>query len=455
MISLLSALLACAPPTGRDLAVVQDADPEGVEFWSPGGDGAGILPPTPSQDCAMAAAADSGEDALIPDWCVRFSPEAAGAPNEGDDWGTTEEPTEPSDGGEGAGGEGDGGGTTPPCGFYNLLGAVSLGADPERPVALYCDSDLDGGVRFVRYDPDQDEVTAQLIDPGVCYADPMTGAVTELDDGYLLTWVDLDGFAVKASRLGLDGGVFEPAHAVRDLPPARRLTLTRAGDGLVLVLQLEDGSLSAAPVTRSGDLAGPLVSFAHPVNTFAVADLDGRAAVVTCSVDEDDDAGGDVDAYLLAPNAEGLEWAVTLEGSACGYATAPAITGGHGGLLLSWDNGERGRFAVLDAAGGEVIRDALGYDSLSPSGAAVEDGWLVMDATGQATLLRDDGMLLGSWRYPPLADAAGVISGIRLAQRGGTVVTLLLGYDTEPSPSLGHQNTFYYLEQSALAAPTP
>jgi len=440
-------LTACAPETARELSVVVADEPSGITIWTPSAGSHGA-PLEPVQGCASAAGVwedTGGWEAIEPSWCVRLTPElepeaieGAGIPDTG------------SAGVGGPDGPSDGlGGAAPPCGFYNLVGAIAPSEDPEQPAALYCDSDADGGLRFVRYDPDGDAISVRLVDPGVCYADPQTGGFVELDDGYLLMWVDVDGFQVKAARLSLDGGVFEAPHPVAELPETRRLTLLRAGDGLLLALQDLDGGLHTAPVTRSGALAGPLTPLVEGIRTWSASAAGEAVLLVGCEQESHPD--GDVSVHLLG--GDGAAWSSRLGGASCGWAARPAAVIGDAGLAVTWDNGERGRVAFLDEAGLERRRRALDYDGLYPQAVGIGQEWLVVDASGAVHRMDADGDVLDRWDYPPLRRAAGTVSGLQLRVRGDQMSVTVLGYDAGPGLSPGHQLFFNYLEQSAAPVP--
>jgi len=438
-------LAACAPEEARRLSVVAAEETSEVQHWAPSANGGGSAPPQPSQDCTFEGADETGEDTggdrvLSPAWCVRLTPELEPDDFEGEGVQDT-----------GVGGPGEGvDGVAPPCGFYNLVGAISLSDDADEPVALYCDSDADGGLRFVRYDPEGDEVSSALIDPGVCYADPQTGGFVGLDDGYLLMWVDVHGFQVKAARLSFEGGVFEAPHPVDGLPETRRLSLLRVGDALVMALQDLDGDLYTAPVTRSGALAGPLVPIASGSETYSVSAVGSQVALVACDLESNPD--GDVSAHLL--DSDGPAWSTRLGGSDCGFTARPAVVAGDAGLAVTWDDGERGRVAFLDMEGDERRRRSLDVGGLYPQAVGLGSEWLVIDASGALQRMDADGDVLGRWVYPPILQASGDVSGLRLRVRDDQMSVMVLGYDVGPGLSPGHQLFFYYLEQSATTVPS-
>ncbi len=463
----LLSLVSCSPEELREIDVFGspgDGSGGAPEIWEPPVDtGAGSLEDQwaaqASFECGALSAEEptTGDDLLEVSWCSRMSPEGdeldglSGSEDTGE-----EGPLGPSGPGE----------APPPCGFYNLVGAVDLAwvsEGPDAPAAtLYCDSDLGGGVRLARYVPGSDELQTLLVSEDDCLADVDTGLVlpqpSEDDDGGLrLVWSSLDG--VVTATVDGAGNLTEEPRVFEGLERPWRLRLhehrTASGGGeedkggasiwvvdLDRNLHLLDVDFGTGALQTSQILSG--------VETFDATRVGEDSVVVGCpGVDEAPTV------TRVAASGE-IQWTETLAEATCGWDTRPSVAEGEGTLLVAWDDGDNSSLHWL-VDGSEAPGGDLGRMVLPDSGRHTQARWdgerfVVLEGSGRFVTYDAEATELGTWTQPMLADRSGHLWGQRLVvdEERWTVVQLAQDlFNTD----IGHLYTFYYVEATSSPAP--
>lgn len=432
-------LLACASDASPDRAVVVSGAPEEepTAEWRPPDTGGGEVVVT--QACgADGAEALDGDLALLS--CARVSPEP-----DGDETVNGATDTAAIDSGELP---------PPPCGFFNLLGAVSLAGTASEAALLYCDADDDGGLRLARMDAASGAFETTLLAPGVCWADAQSGAQLETSSDTLLFWSYLppegyDGVSavVYAAPASAAPPITDAAWVVSGTEDVFRVEAV-PGRWPALVTQDTAYAVRMHLLDESAEQSTGVLEIAPVASGFGAGSSDGVAAVASCISDE----SVEVTAVDLAGGA--ALWTTTLTDAACGWGVRPAVAVSEGRVAVAWDDGELGWLALIDAAGAEIDRASLGKDSLAPTVAVWGDGLVTVDATGGVGQWSWAGELVGAWTHRLIAERLGSTEGLYLLPGDDALGFLLAGQDVVETGT-GHLNTFYYLESSASQVPSP
>lgn len=391
----------------------------------------------PEGQCGADLTEQEGDLPLV--GCARLSPEPGDTPA---DTGVT-------DTGLGDTGLGEAAlpppGAPPPCGYYNLLGAVDMAGDPTAPDLLYCDADDDGGLRLAHWDIANGELSRTLLLEDTCWVDFMTGVLTREGDSTRAWWVQLasvDDTSVWTTRLDAEGGFAETPIPVEGSEGARRVVVLDA-DGTRLVLQGMDGSISVLdPSTRA------LSAVAEAAWTFGAGEAGPGIVVASC-----DEESLSLTVTALDTDGE-LAWRRAIDGASCGYLSNPAVTGDEERVVVSWDDGEEGGMVLLDGEGELIGAEPLGKSSTFPVASLLGASIWTVDGSGAVSRWSRDGELEASWLHRGVSGALGTVVGLRFEASEDGLVFTLIGQDSVTSES-GHLNTFYYLETSASALPTP
>ncbi len=419
--------LAACDEAPRSLSIVEDAD-DPTAPWRPPetGDTAAVSTQTGAA-CGADLTEEEGDLALL--GCARLSPE----PGDEADTGAyldTGGPALPP-------------GAPPPCGYYNLLGAIDMAGAPTAPDLLYCDGDEDGGLRHARWSADGQLETTLLLED-TCWVDFMTGVLTPSGEDLRAWWVELASIgdtSVWTARLDGAGGFSETPVLVEGTAGARRVVVLDV-DGPRLVMQDMDGALSLLDPS-----AGETTAIAESVWAFGAGAAGAGLVVASC-----DDVA--MALTVTALDGEGdLLWARAIEDATCGYLSAPAVTGDAERVIVTWDDSDQGEVLVLDPDGEILARSGLGKDSLYPVASLTEDALWTVDGAGIVSRWSRDGELLGSWVHRGIAGHSGEVAGLRFRAAEEALTFTLIGMDSETAAA-GHINTYYYLEASASAVPT-
>ena len=400
----------------RELSVIEASTPQprDTEPLDSGDTGEIGAPP----DACQYGGGEEHVDALVVSYCARVTPEPAG----------DEEAV-------------DTGALPPPCGFVNMVGAVGLGGGAEDPSLLYCDSDLDGGVRFARYDAAHGTIETEMLVPGLCWWDPAAGTLAQTSAGYLGLWVEYveeQGVAVEIGGAVLtdDGRV----HSLPDpiaIPTAVWHPLLVGSDTPVLLVADTDHALWSVPISPDGEAQGP------PVDT-GVRPLSYGAAVTSESVvvawcDDDHQLGATV---LDRDGGFVRDAGVT---GTCGGQTVPSVAADGERVAVAWDDGEGGHVTLLDGWQVDVAGEL-------PQLLWRDGDLLVLDSYGTLSRFDAGGELLGSWYHPAVGVIPGSLYGLRTALVGDTLLVGVIGIDSYFIEG-GHINTFNYVEISAVPLP--
>lgn len=444
MLWLVIGLSACQDET-RPLGVVGDVPdpvPGGTEDY-PEGDTGGDAGESPMETQTTTACGGveppelpTGDEVLALDWCARVSPE---------------EPYEPVDTGSTDTGAADTGATgpfgpPPPCGFVNLVGAVGLAGDPTDPAFLYCDSDADGGLRFVRYDLEAGVARTRLVAPLQCLPDVRSGSLLPVDGAWLVTWSanfedQAEAAGVWVGRLDDEGRFLDEPAVVALSTQAIRSEVVGGDTPLLLVADLDE-TLWAVPVDATGRPDGALQVVTAAVRKFQAIPTASGALLAWC--DADDVARvGQLDELGL------LTAAVDL--GSCGWDASPSVASDGVTTVVGWDDGIGGRLAFLD---GLVPRFDVDLGELSIFPQVAWDGarFVSVDGLGGVHTWDSDGALTSDWLHPHIATYPGSLTDLRLLVTGGRVAFTLVGMDAVPIGG-GHVNSYNYVELSSAALP--
>lgn len=431
-------LLACTGPVAvdRELRVVDDSPPSATGSSGP---------------IADVEACEVAEGSMVLDWCVRISPEAGTILDNQEDL----DPT-----GSGAGTVHAGAGSTagPPCGVTNLVGALGVGGDPASPVALYCDADRTGGMRFVRYSPESGQLTQTMLATRDCSPVPGSGALAAIDGGWLAAWASTADPTVEP--LAASDAPYGVVSAVLDSSGSLVATPTRidVGDDVGHVAVATGTSALAVAVTWGGEVwavplpaPGALGVVTSPPKRItsgaveaAIAATEAGFIAATC--------GEDPDVLTLWSLDEGGKplASTIVTGAACGWAQRPALARYADGVVLGWtgaagpgaaafsgDLSERWRY--IPTAGGTQV-------------APLSTGVLVLSLDGTVARLDDAGEVIASAVHPALVGADGALSDLRVSIAGERALFLAYGSSNYPIGG-GHVNTFNFVELSAAPLP--
>jgi len=429
--TLVALLLACAPVGDRDLGVVPDPEPAIPDPDNGGG----------NEGMAFEAGTACATDAELPpantlplDWCVRVTPEEPyGGPDE--DTAPTDTATIPVDER-----------TPPPCGFVNLVGAVDLAGDPGAPQILYCDSDLDGGLRVARYDPAEEGVWTDVVAPGDCLPDPRGGSLRPAEGGYLASWTVLepstaDITGVNLARLAPSGAPLGAMGTVETGTQAMRVDIGTAEGAPLLTVDL-DGVLRAVQVDADGTPLGAPEELAEGVRDMAQAAGAAGTHVVWCDQE--------LSLHLGFLDDAGLETVGTL--GVCGDFARPSVAFDGVAVWVAWDDDDAGHLVRVDEAGGLLGAYELGTDALRPQVAANGSHVYLAHTLGEVIRWDADGREVGRWSVRPVALAPGVPMDLRLRVDATHLAVALMGMDYYPIAG-GHINSFNYVEVSVAPLP--
>ena len=429
-----------------------------VGIWSPDVDtGSGSLEDewakAASFECGARSAESpsTGDDLLDVSWCLRMSPE--GDELDGiisTDTGTGG-PLSPA--------------AAPPsaCGFYNLVGAVDFaytepsgegGAeDKTRISALYCDTDLPGGMRMARFEAGSTELESMLLNEQDCIADVDSGLELPHPKGTRLLWSSLDGLTTAV--VAKDGRVVEEPRVLSGLERPWRLGLRSISaddteEHAVLMVQDMSRELWWADVDF---VAGTVTArqVLEQIETTAVVPVGEDTLVLAC-------AGPGEPPVLSRVSASGaLSWSQTLSEAACGWDSRPSLAVNDELAVLAWDDEELSHLQVLglgDSAGPGADLERLDLPDSGRQPVVRWDGerFVVLDGAGVFRTYGADFSPQGSWIQPMLADRSGNLWGQRLVVGEDTWTVVQVAQDSLIT-DIGHLYTFYYVEATASPAP--
>jgi len=434
------------------------AEPERtLEVVTAPAEDSGIPDPIPDGDSADSA---DGEETTLPDELTVSS--ACGDPSltlpTGPDVLVIEScsrvtPEEPYSSGDTASGETDtatgpfGPGAPPPCGFVNLVGAVSLAGAAPSPSLLYCDSDKDGGLRFVR--PTEDGFRSRLLAPLSCVPDVGSGALLDDGDAFWAAWSangeEGDGVSgAYLTRLSPEGAVLSEVHGVDLGGVALRVDLVSAGAPLIVAEDLTGGLWTAA-VDPDGAGHGTPLLVSDSARRYGLLARDDGAWLAWC----DDTRALHLGSVDVAGRLESESLVVD---ASCGYDATPSLATDGEALALAWDDGSRGHLAFLDGSGAETLRVALGSEAVWPKVGWTGTEWITVDGLGSVRTWSAAGEALGSWVHPLVAVYPGTLVDLRLVAEGGTVSVAMIGMDAYVL-GYGHVNSYNYVELSTFRLP--
>ncbi len=414
----------------RSLSVVDEAEDTGeAATWRPPDTSdSAAAPGEPTQSCAADLSWEEGDLDLL--GCVRLSPEVGDEADTGIplDSGVIFPPSAP-----------------PPCGYYNLVGAVDLAGEATRPDVLYCDADDDGGLRHARWDASSGQLESTLLLPETCWVDFMTGVLTGTAEAPRAWWVELASIgdtSVWTARLDGAGGFSETPIPVEGTEGARRVVVLDS-DETRLVVHDMDGQVSLLDPS-----AGRSSAIAEGVWAFGAAAAGPGLVVASC------------DESALALTVTGLDlegevvWSRAIDGASCGFLNSPAVSGDAGRVAITWDDADEGSLVLLDGAGEELARSGLGKGSLYPVASVGEDAVWTVDGAGLVSRWSRDGSLEGTWVHKGISGLSGSPAGLRLRVSEDALTFTLIGMDSEAASVEGHINTFYYIETSVSTVPS-
>jgi hypothetical protein len=426
-------LAACAPRVERSLQVL-DGAPSSSEDTA--GD-TGLLPPSVLA-CGDDGSDPGGDGSAIPvEWCARVTPEG---PWEDEVDGDTGPPPEVDT---------DSLAVPPPCGFANLVGSLALAGTPSAPAVLYCDSDLDGGTRFVQFDASTGRARSSILSAMDCQAEPATGTLVDTPTGYLAVWAGVisgEGGAnpgVMTARLDAQGALVSGPDYAAAGRGAWKIALA-PGDTPLILVNDTDMDLWAIPV-GTDEITGGAVAVTTDVHAFAATSFGGTPIVAACLEDQS--------LHLDTLDAAGgLAGDVLLASDACGWSTQPSFAVGEGVLALGWDDGSQATVAFFDPSLAEIARVDLGEETNSPQVVWTGDAFFVLTSNGALTSFSPDGDEDRTWWHHGITHADGSAQTDRLLYGEGRLVYGFLGMDSYPIGG-GHVNTFNYFEISGSALP--
>jgi hypothetical protein len=432
MSSLLVVLAACSP--SRDLSIVHDrADAPSYPDPYDTADTA-VTPVWRGSACPPVDVA--GDDVLAPSMCVRVSPEP--------DQVWPEEPTSAPQ---------------PRCGFFNLVGTLAVAGTAEAPVLLYCDDDVDGGVRLATWDADEGTMTSRMLDPGHCLAGTGTGSLVQTGAGYTAMWTRWEAQESTVANLQtvahLDAiGALRDGPTDVDLPgDAVRVALVPVADGAsVLVTVDNDRGLHAMTIDAAAHAASGGVRLAGDQVGYAAAPLGPDALIAAC--------GGDavrvLSLWRLGADLD-VAWTATVADTTCAWGSTPTVATSPDGFALAWGDEDGGEWAALfDGDGAERARIDLGptpdWSGVQPAVAWSGAGWTVIAGDGTLRTLGVDGASGVPWRHPNVVGHTGTLAQLELLPGSPTgVVMMATDYLSVPP----HVYTYNYVEISAVALPSP
>lgn len=378
--------------------------------------------------CAPSAGDD---DSVEVSWCARLTPE-------GDEL----RPTDDSGTGTSAALP-----PPPPCGFYNLLGAVQVTGDASSPWSLYCDSDEGGGLRLVRYDTDEGLVEGRMLREGGCRASALSGAILPHGDSSLAWWL-LDGQIYYAGSettvmgVRIDGdGAMATEPVVLDAAAARIAAVKTEAAHLLLGVGGTGELWAAAADTADGDLIGAALPVADGVDTFSVAPLSAGAVVAACPADR-----SALDLVWLS-GIGSWQARTTLDGSHCMLNLPPAVATQGEVIAVVWeDDDARGRLRLLDSDGALIADVDLGEAARSPTVVAGDGVWWTLDGTGMLRAWSLEGALLSAHPHPQVPAGSADLLGLQAVLDADTLAVQVWSREVEFIG--GHAYTFDYLELS-------
>ncbi len=370
-------------------------------------------------------------------WCQRISPDEA----------TTSAPT--CTNGDSGLDSGGGGLVPPPCGFFNLVGALS-GRAVDAPL-LFCDHDPSGGLRLARIAADG-RIEEQLLAEGDCVADPASGVLLPSGDGWLATWLtagtgedgNLDPGA-RFVRVAADASA-EPPRPTRTGLEGRGSHLhLLSGDPLFAWVRDPVGAVVFAKLSADDlSLVGPSLPFATEVASLAAARTpDGGSLVALCA------RSGTIS--LRRVLASGSAEAAARLPLACDPNTRLRLAvdaGGRGALGL--DDGVRGSLALLTPEGALISAVDLGEGRRFIEVLPHAGGWLALDSSGLLRSLDASGRERAAVVLPQVSQAPGSLLGLRLGATADTARVVALGQQTVDL-GFGHVNTYNTVEVSHVS----
>jgi hypothetical protein len=435
----------------RALSIVDSADPNGgADGGADGADGGGddTAGPSPAYPSAYCGGGDAApvwpEGGLTLDGCARLTPEESDpVPQGGSDTPPAGPPpacAAPPPSGE----------APPPCGYFNLVGAVQMSAAAE-PVVLYCDADIEGGVRSARYDAATGAVQSVMLQSEQCLAEADAGTLSRGADALLAWWIAPDA---------TEGGDVEPGIFVANLddtgallgPPERlyfpgwpvRVEAAAEASPL-LIVEDHDNLLWAVPVAADGNVTGEPVQIASAIRMYAVTGHGDGLAVAVCMLDTSLQV-------FVVDSAGVVTRSLSVEGAACTFDTRPSVASDGVALVVGWDDATEGSLAWVDSASDTVVTAALGEGSRFPQAAYDGAQWWSIDGTGALQRWSAPGASERSFLHPAIAAMPGKIANLRFKVEGGVAGFLTLATDSI-QVAQGHIYTFYYLESSRALLP--
>ena len=434
-------LLACGGTVSSPglRRIVDSGANEPFDPWVPDDEAPAAAPLQPTADCGYAGLGEGDPEALRPARCVRLSPEP------GEDW------LADDDTGDTGGGPPvfSGAPPPPPCGFANLIGAVRLGQG-AAPLVLYCDADLEGGVRIAQVDVEAGGVRTHRLQEGQCLSELDTGSLVLTDAGGRATWAALDVRVDEGEEIdpGLLTVALDPAGAPtgpveRVLFPSTPRAVDQPGPEVrFLLVEDDDQRLYSLPISEAGAATGEPVALAESVRALSSTPHRDGALVAVGGL------AGDI--VLLQLGAEGKEEArFAIEASEMAFDGRPSVAAVGDTAVVAWSDGERGFLTWVDLGSGAVSVTELGDWAIAPAVVAHDDRLYSVDGLGWVRAFSATGEALGAGLHPAVAHRAGYLLGLRLQVDDEGLGLLMVGYDIVPMGS-GHIYTYHYVEESRI-----
>ncbi|MBT3219865.1 MAG: hypothetical protein HN348_12315, partial [Proteobacteria bacterium] len=215
----------------------------------------GWVPPATSGDAKPCAAVDlTGDDLLELEGCVRISPENTKA----------EVPVHR-------------------CGQFNLLGSVNSFTLDGMSSLLYCDSDVDGGMRLAQYQPSTNEVVNTVIEGG-CWPDIDSAALLPQDTSAVVAWATFNR-DIQIGHLSADGLAGEPVSLT--IPEIPTIVDLVDNNPAWLVTNSIEENVWATPLGKDGSPAGDSISVQQGVHTSDAMAFGDGFLLTTCTTNDE------------------------------------------------------------------------------------------------------------------------------------------------------------------------
>ena len=410
-----------------------------LDPWVPDDEAPSGAPLQPTADCGYAGVGEDEAEALRLARCVRLSPEP------GEDWLAS------NDTGDTAGGPPvfSAAPPPPPCGFANLIGAARLGQG-AAPLVLYCDADLEGGVRVAQVDVEAGGVRTHRLQEGQCLSELDTGSLVLGASGGRATWAALDVRVDEGEEidpglltvaLNAEGAPVGPVERVL-FPGTPRAVDQPGPDVGFLLVEDDDQRLYSLPVDEAGAATGEPRALAETVRALSSTPHGDGALVAVGGL------AGDI--VLLQLGAEGQEEArFAIEASEMAFDGRPSVAAVGSRAVVAWSDGERGFLTWVDLTSGALTVTELGDWAIAPAVVAQADQFYSVDGLGWVRAFSAMGAPLGVGLHPAVAHRAGYLLGLRLQVDDAGLGLLMVGYDIVPMGS-GHIYTYHYVEESRI-----